>query len=269
MEQLSSKDNSTIKLCRSLAADPGARSASGLAFVEGVRLCRDAAATVPIQTLLVTEQAYRRWQPELTALSQMSQSTYLITPALADSIAQTQNSQGCYCICQTPHMALPTVKNGSFLLLERLQDPGNLGTIIRCAEAFGMDAVLCSPDCADLWSPKVLRSAMGSCFRQCVVVSQDLCATARQLTQSGVSVYAATLTRDAVLPQQMTRGSGGIAVAIGNEGAGLTTSLLDCCTSSVFIPMTDRIESLNAATAATVLMWELCGRGGKGGQTNG
>lgn len=263
MEKLSSKDNSMIKNCRNLAANANERREQGLIFVEGLRLCCEAAAAgAVVQQLLLTEDALERWMPQLTPLLESAEETALVSKGLGEHLSQTQNSQGVYAVCRAPRWVLPDLaQGGRYLLLDRLQDPGNLGTIIRTAEAFGMTAVVLSPHCADPWSPKVLRGTMGSCFRQCVVQVPDIGEILCAMGAAGVTAYAAALEPSSVTPAQMQPGTGGIAVVIGNEGAGVSPELLACIPQRVYIPMTPHIESLNAATAASVLMWELSGKG--------
>ena len=149
-------------------------------------------------------------------------------------------------------------------LLDRLQDPGNLGTIIRGAEAFGVTALVLGPGCPDCFSPKVLRSTMGSLFRQPVFHTGDLPGSIRRMGEEGFAVYAAMLDPAARTVQQLPK-SGGLGVVIGTEGRGVSPEVAAACAGSVYIPMAPAIESLNAAAAASVLMWEMCGRRGAPG----
>ncbi|MEG2073488.1 MAG: RNA methyltransferase [Angelakisella sp.] len=264
MELLSSKENSIIKSCKALAESASERRKQGLVFLEGARLCGEASeAGAEAQSLLVTEEAWEKWQERLLPLSQQVQSCYMITPQLAKHISETQSAQGVYCVCTMPKSKPADFSaGGNFLLLDRLQDPGNMGTIIRTAEAFGIDRVIFSRDCVDIWSPKVLRSTMGSCFRVATEESDNLAETVGQLRRNGVAVYGAALRRDARTPAQLVRGRTGIAVVIGNEGSGITKQVLDACDYALYIPMTDKIESLNASAAAAILLWELYRQGG-------
>lgn len=258
MQELSSKENSIIKSCKALAESAAERRKQGLIFLEGMRLCTEAVdAGVTVTALLVTAEAWEKWQDRLSPLGEHAESCAIITPQLSKHLAQTQSAQGVYCVCSMPEVRRPSLIMGSYLLLDRLQDPGNMGNIIRTAEAFGLGQLILSRDCADIWSPKVLRSTMGSCFRQSIAVSEDMTDTAVQLRAEGVTVYGAALDDSAVTPRQLRRGSGGIAIVIGNEGAGISPQLLAACDSTLYIPMTNRIESLNAATAAAILLWEL------------
>ena len=148
--------------------------------------------------------------------------------------------------------AEPVTGLAGALILENLQDPGNVGTVLRTANAFGIPAVLLTGDCADLYNPKTVRASMGAVFRQraVTVTLDELAALAKT-----APLYGAALHRDSVdlrsLPLERA------AVAVGNEGAGLSEALLALCAGTVLIPMTERCESLNAAVAASVLMWEM------------
>lgn len=259
MEQLSSKENSIIKSCKALAESASERRKQGLIFLEGMRLCGEAArAGVRIETLLCTEEALGKWQTQLLPLREQAAYSAVITPQLGKHISQTQTAQGVYCICAMPESTPPDMRaGGSFLLLDRLQDPGNMGSIIRTAEAFGTHCIILSQDCVDIWSPKVLRSTMGSCFRQQIWITDNLPQTAKELAENGVTVYGAALDPQAVTPAELSKGSSGIAIVIGNEGNGISPQVLECCSHCLYIPMTAEIESLNAATAAAVLLWEL------------
>lgn len=138
------------------------------------------------------------------------------------------------------------------VILENLQDPGNVGTILRTANAFDIPAVILTGDCADLYNPKTVRASMGAVFRQrAVTMTLDELAALSKTTP----LYGAALHRDSQDLRTLPLDSA--AVAVGNEGAGLSEALLDLCAGTVLIPMTAQCESLNAAVAASVIMWEM------------
>ena len=142
------------------------------------------------------------------------------------------------------------------LVLESVRDAGNVGTILRCASAFGVDGVVLSSDCADIYNPKTVRAAMGALFRLPVWVTPDVGETVQALRQMGRRVWATALDRDAVQLGSFSLSPTDCFV-IGNEGHGLTDSLKGACTGSVFIPIAPHSESLNAAIAASLCLWEL------------
>lgn len=152
-------------------------------------------------------------------------------------------------------------KDGRYILLSSMQDPGNIGTILRTAAAFGLDGVFLSSDCPDLYSPKVLRATMGGIFKIPLEVSDDLTEVIDRLQEAGIRVCAAALDGQAVPLQQAGLGNG-CAVVIGNEGNGLPGHLIERCGQAVMIPMRPDSESLNAAMAAGIFLWEMCGRSG-------
>lgn len=142
------------------------------------------------------------------------------------------------------------------LLLESVRDPGNVGTIIRSAAAFGVKTVCMSRDCADIYNPKTLRAAMGALFGTNILYFDDIKAAIKGLQDSGRSVYAAALDRNAVRLGDVTL-SASDCVVIGNEGHGLSECTIAACDKSLFIPMEANSESLNAAIAASVIMWNI------------
>ena len=147
------------------------------------------------------------------------------------------------------------LENQSVVLLESIRDPSNIGAVIRSAAAMGIDRLIISSDCADIYHPRAVRASMGTLFNQPIDRVEDLCAVIAGLRQSGRRVFAAALDENAVrlggFPIQR-----GDCVVIGNEGHGLSPETIAACDRSVLIPMSGRAESLNAAVAASVLMWE-------------
>ena len=146
-------------------------------------------------------------------------------------------------------------------MLSSLQDPGNIGAVLRSALAFGCDGLILSDDCPDLYSPKVLRAAMGGVFRQPVLVSRDLPELIRSMREKGIDTLAAALDRSAMTSDEARLDRDGVAVVIGNEGSGLSTEMIEACGKTVFIPISARSESLNASVAASIFLWEMRRRG--------
>lgn len=250
-----------VKLCRRLQSSGKARREEGLFLAEGSRLCREAlSAGLSVRTLLVTPEALLR-EPWLEQESPTELT--LISQGVAQAISDTQAPQGVFCLCALPReRELSLQPSGRYLLLDRLQDPGNLGTIIRGAEAFGITALVLGKGCPDRFSPKVLRSTMGSVFRQPVLSGADLAETVRALRAVGTPIYAALLDPKARAVRDLPE-TGGLGVVVGNEGNGISPEVAAACSGAVYIPMDPAIESLNAAAAATVIMWEMAGRNRK------
>ena len=147
------------------------------------------------------------------------------------------------------------MKNERIVLLESVRDPSNIGAIIRSAAALGIDRLIVSADCADIYHPRAVRASMGTLFNQYVDRVPDLAAVIEGLKQNGRRVFAAALDERAMRLGDFQLLAGD-CVVIGNEGHGLSEETMRACSHSVIIPMSGRAESFNAAVAAALLMWE-------------
>ncbi len=143
------------------------------------------------------------------------------------------------------------------VLLESVRDPSNIGAIIRSAAAMGVDRLILSRDCADIYHPRAVRASMGALFSERIDRVEALPSVIAGLRASSRRVFAAALDANAKLLGQFERRAGD-CVVIGNEGHGLSQEVLDACDACVMIPMSGKTESLNAAVAASILMWEFC-----------
>lgn len=178
-----------------------------------------------------------------------------VSDSLLDSIADTESPQGIVFICKGTNLEIPDHFTGRrYLLLDGVQDPGNVGTIWRTADAFGADGLILCNSCADPWSPKTVRATMGAVFRLPAYES-TLEHAAERLMQAGIPLYATALQADTLDVRAVSMKSA--AVIIGSEGRGVSPQALELCRQTIKIPMRDRCESLNAATAAAVVLWEM------------
>ena len=255
MIKVTSKDNNSLKEYRKLCGSRKHRLQTGKFALEGVRLiCDYAKSGGAITDLILTEQGLERLGGELPN----AQRTLLITDQLAQAIAQTDTPQGVFAICEGRlcKEGLPRNTEKGALMLCSLQDPGNIGTIMRSAEAFGLSAVIMTADCPDAASPKVLRASMGAAARLDIYVVADAETAIKELRADGKTVYAAALGSKSVAVNTVSLD--GAVVAIGNEGNGLSENVADACDKRVILPISEHSESLNAAMAATVFAWELC-----------
>jgi len=258
MELLTSRKNPKIIELENLLTRKKNRNPS-LFACEGARLCEDAirAGLVP-EVVYITEKAQMRYHDIAVLLRGAARESYKICESLAGRISDTENPQGVFAVFKrldNTAQVVKIVRDGKYLLLAGLQDPGNMGTILRVAEALALDGVFYDESCPDVYSPKVMRASMGGMFRL-KHERRDMEETIEMLRKAGVCVWAAALTPDA---EDLRPGllSGGTAVLIGNEGAGLPESLISCCGAAIKIPMQGTVESLNAATAAAIFAWEL------------
>ena len=175
---------------------------------------------------------------------------------MADKLADVGTHQGVFGVFRTPVHTLDEVHTGGrYLALERVQDPGNVGTLLRSAAAFGFDGVLLSDGCASVWAPKTLRASMGAAVRIPVIEAGAMPQAVAQLRAKGITCLAAALYKSQPLSAAQSGCPGGVCVVIGSEGQGLTDETIAACTSTVRIPMTDRVESLNAGIAGSILLW--------------
>ena len=174
---------------------------------------------------------------------------------LMKSISPAQAPQGVLSVCSMEVPALPAKLEGKrYVVLDGVQDPGNVGTILRTADAFGADGVFLVNGCADLYNPKTVRSTMGACFRLPVYEVEEG-QLEELLNRSGLPLYATALREDTV--DIKTADLSRSAVVIGSEGRGISDALLNMSEKTLKIPMRDRCESLNAAAAATIVLWEM------------
>ena len=173
------------------------------------------------------------------------------------TVSDTQTPQGVLCIVRQQESSLDAFLKAEkplLLLLENLQDPGNLGTILRTAEGAGVTGVILSKGCVDLYNSKTIRSTMGSVYRVPTLYTEDLCQTVEVLKKHGICSYAAHLKGANFYDQENYQS--GTAFLIGNEGNGLTEELTEKADTLIRIPMEGQLESLNAGVASAILMYE-------------
>ena len=235
-----------IREVRALCERPSARRKTGLFVVEGERICDE----IPPEDI---EAVY------MSASYLKAHAGIRCDYVLADSdftkLADTKHPQGILAVVRQKKYNLQDISDGDlYIILETVQDPGNLGTIIRTAEAADASAVIMNKGCADIYSPKVVRSTMGSIFRVPFIYTEDLGGTVNDLKQYGITVYAAALSGSSISEERLEKRR---AFIIGNEGSGLTKETMELADKIVSIPMAGKVESLNAAISAAILMYRI------------
>ena len=260
MDKLTSRDNQYVRQTRRLLAETKYRRQTGLFALEGARLCGDAALSgATIETVLYTARAWQMYPNVLSLLLDRGVRSAEITDELAAYMGDTTSPQGIFCVCKglDKPAGLDTIeKNGKYLALENMQDPANLGAVIRTAEALGISGLLVSSGCCDRYNPKVLRASMGGVFRLPIIEVGSMAAAITDLQQAGMTAFACVVERDACPIQKAVFSNGSIAV-IGNEGNGLTEQTRQACARQITIHMAGRAESLNASVAASLVAWEM------------
>ena len=271
---ISSGSNPRIRKLVELQKKAKLRRETGLFVIEGSRLCADTPAQY-IKEVYMTENRIRNASEKEKRLMQEHPVTLVTEEAMAKA-ADTTTPQGILCVAKMPVYSRESLLGktageaqeadkadgrGSacggaplLLVLEDIQDPGNLGTIFRTAEAAGATGILMSRGTVDLFHPKVVRATMSAIFRMPFYISNDLCEEISVLRESGIPSYAAHLDGKRAYDElPLTQGC---AFLIGNEGNGLSAELTAKADEKIIIPMAGGAESLNAAMAAGILMFE-------------
>ncbi|MBI3903402.1 MAG: RNA methyltransferase [Nitrosomonadales bacterium] len=251
MKQITSRDNPFLKELLKLAGSARQRSKSGQTLLDGAHLLA-AYLDAGFKPLHVLLNAAALQDGEVAALLQRMQDVPVtqLDDKLYAELSELKTPTGLLALIAVPAADVTAARSRFALLLEDIQDPGNLGSMLRSAAAAGCDAVFLSQGCADAWSPRVLRAGMGGHFVLSIHEAADLLAVAQDFQGK---VYAAALAAKDRLYACDLRGS--VAFAIGNEGAGLSAELLQR-SHAITIPMPGKVESLNAAAAAVVCLFE-------------
>lgn len=256
MEKITSKNNTVIKQIVKLSASSASRRKSGEFLLEGVRLCFDIVnSDVVVSVLLFTENCYEKNREKLDKLIEKSKTSYIISEDIAEKIANTVTTQGVFCVCKFVENSLKICKDKKYIAMENLQDPSNLGAVVRTAEALGLDGAIVSGG-ADIYNPKALRASMGSMLRFPIVQCQNLSEELIQCKNDGMKILATVPDRNATSITEISM-DGGIVAVVGNEGNGVSEEIKKLASNLVTIKMLGKAESLNASTAATIAIWEM------------
>ena len=248
-EVITSRTNPLIACVRKLNGKRAFRREENAFTAEGPKLLAEALRWgARVETVLCTPGAALPELPDLTRVVEVPEQ-------LLAYAADTETPQGIVFVCLGKPLAMPErLEGGRWLVLDGVQDPGNVGTIWRTADAFGADGLILCNGCADPWNPKTVRATMGAVFRL-NAYEGTLKDAAERLAAASVPLYAAALgddTRDIRdVPLEKA------AVIIGSEGRGVSDEALSLCQTTIKIPMRSRCESLNAAAAAAVVLWEM------------
>lgn len=249
MEQITSRKNPLITHIRKLISDRAYRRERGEFLGDGTKMLEEAVRwNAPLTCVVHSAGTQLPTLPTGVRVVQVPEDVMV-------SISPMKAPQGALFLCGMPGQDVPEKLPGQrYMVLDALQDPGNVGTIWRTADALGADGLLLTDGCADPWNWKTVRATMGACFRLPVyeVKRQELPAL---LERSALPLYATALREDTLdlRDADLSR----CAVVIGSEGRGVSEEVLAMSQKTLKIPMRDRCESLNAAAAATVVLWEM------------
>lgn len=254
---ISSASNEQIKKIIQLKEKSKARKSEGCFIVEGIKMFREAPKEDIIKVYV--SERFIAENPDM-----MEDCDYqVVSDAVFKKISDMVTPQGILAIVKQKTYSmeelLSTMHQGQncFVVLDRIQDPGNLGTIIRTGEGAGINGVIMSNTTADIYNPKVIRSTMGSIYRVPFVITPDLPKAVRMLKDAGVITYAAHLKGEFYSKEEFPKKT---ALLIGNEGNGLSDEVSKEADRLIKIPMKGNVESLNASIATAILMYEVCNR---------
>lgn len=257
MEKITGKNNDLIKNVKKLLSSSKVRREQGLFVLEGARLVFDVLNSFyKVKYFLITEDAYKKYSLQADVMSASCESSYMISEEISEKLSDTKSTQGIFAVCcMKTDSAFSLADNGRFIALDNVQDPGNLGTIVRTAEALGIDGVIVGGGC-DIYNPKVLRASMGSMLRINIMHTDDLSGFLLSLKSNGITLYATSPNSSAKPITEIDFSDGGVCV-IGNEANGVSSEIMNLCDCMITIKMLGRAESLNAAVAASITMWEM------------
>lgn len=254
---ITAKNNSHVKRVALLCASAAKRAESSLFVLEGSRLCSELLrGNFAVQELYYTAAAAQKNDALLQQLCQRACFYTEVSEPVFAKMADTKNPQGILCVVKMP-ASVNKLPSGRYLAFEQVSDPGNLGAAARTADALGFAGLILTQNGVDPYSPKAMRASMGALLRLPLYTVQNLSAALPQFKRQGFVVSGTVVEKTAkpITKVQFTKNE--IAV-IGNEANGMTDSARQCCDRLITIPMAGRAESLNAAVAAAIVMWEMC-----------
>ena len=262
---INSKDNKKIKDLKRIRDDKSFRKEKSLFFIEGEKIFFEAPKN-SIMSIFISNSKYLELEKDnkffLVLLNYIKDYTneniYVVADNIFDSCKDTVNSQGIICICKMKERyELEKYLDGKdfIIILNNINDPGNLGTIIRTSEAFGATLIICDKKCVDLYSPKVIRASMGSIFRKDIYISDDIIKDIQFLKSQNLKIYATLLESNKNYIDEKYEMP--LAFIFGNEANGIDEDVIDIVDEKIKINMEGEIESLNVAMALGIIGFEI------------
>jgi len=257
MQQITSLRNPAVLAAKALRNKKD-RDECGLFLCEGEHMVAEAVANVPqsVRQIFVTDGAAERYAA--MAAEAPGVQCYVVPTQVLAAITQVKTPQGVAAVVQKPAPAPLGGLGARVVLLENVQDPGNVGTVLRTADAAGFDACVLTPGCADPFSPKALRATMGSVFRVPVAQAEGAVQAVKALARDGYTVVASVLDGEDFFAREPLPEK--VCLIVGNEGAGVTPEAAAAAARRYRLPMRGGAESLNAAVAAAIFMYEIAWR---------
>ena len=243
---ITSISNPKLKNVRELMEKSRERKKAGAFVIEGIRMFNETPDNLLLDTFV--SESFRRGNPGIPG--------EVVSDGIFKRLSDTRTPQGIMAVVKKPdhdEERIFDADKGLYLVLEGIQDPGNLGTMVRTGEAAGVSGIIMDRDTADLYSPKVVRATMGSVYRVPCIHTEDLPSMVKGMKEKGIRIYAADLKGEMFFHE--TDYAEKTAFLIGNEGAGLSEEMRSLADTRIKIPMEGKTESLNAAVAAAILMY--------------
>jgi TrmH family RNA methyltransferase len=253
MEKITSKQNKLIKSISKLFEDKKYRDTTNLFVAESFRVVNSLIKNgFQCRNLLVTHDS--KYFSQVKQLEQQNIFTSVINNDIYNNLSLLANSDGVMGVFVRKNTPLVVSKNKKYIILNKIQNPGNLGTIIRTAVAFNIDGIFITNDTVDLYHPSVIRSTMGACFSIPIKFSTSLIDTINELKTNGYTCYATVLNNQSQIVRDVKFAESS-AVLFGNEGNGLNDKEIKLCDKSVYIPISTKVDSLNVANASAIIMY--------------
>ena len=254
MTFLSSIHNEQIKAWKELNKSRAARLESGTFLAEGEHMAGEALKEKAALKLLIREGAEEKYSAYIGQAEAQQLPVYILSEAAFAAISDAKTPQGITAVCGMDKLR-QHFDTGIVVALDDVQDPGNVGTILRTMDAVGFDRVIMTRESADAYAPKTLRASMGAVFRVPVELTDDLPGRLNALSASGYTVLAGALNGEPFYERSPEKGP--VCLIIGNEGNGISEAVMRCATRKVKLPMRGGAESLNAAVACAVMLYDI------------
>lgn len=266
VNKITSRENTKIKEVIKLLKDKKYRDDCKKIVTEGLRLCKELLLSdVQVSEVFYTEKFNNKHGDYLKKFIDVAvDGSYCVSEELLCHMSDTDTPQGIICVCKYTEKfdSFDKIKDSVNVIgLENIQNPSNLGTILRTCDAMGVDAIIITGETCDIYNPKVIRGSMGSVFHLPIVYIKNSEEAISVLSDNKFSTYAMVLDENAEKIVNLPREQEKRVLFIGNEGNGLLPETINQCSSKTTIHMKGKSESLNAAVAASIAIWEMTGRG--------
>jgi RNA methyltransferase, TrmH family len=262
--ETTSKENTHIKHAKKLLSSSKFRKEEQCFIIEGIRLCEDAFQSgVCIEKVFYTKKCLQKFESIVLKIVKSSKSSFLVGDNIIDIVSDTDTPQGIVCICRQSKKSaeeFDVAGCGNIVLLENIQNPSNLGSILRTCDALNVNTVAVSHGSCDIYNPKTLRGSMGAVFRLNIVFFDNTVEFIKTLQKINYRIYSSVPDSDAKALGDINFESK-TCVAFGNEGNGLESETIQACDRKITIPMNKNAESLNVSVAVGIAVWEMTNRG--------